>query len=64
MAKPKLQVRSTKTVSTKLGAPASPKPPNPLMSLSSKRKDYSKKPNNEELVSNANFGQTGLTGET
>jgi hypothetical protein len=62
MAKPKLQVRSTKTVSTKLGASASSKPPNPLMP--SKRKDYSKNDKREELVSNANFGQTGLTGES
>lgn len=56
MAKPKLQIIDTKTVSTKLGASASTKP--------STKKSYSKKQPEQELVSNANFGQTGLTGES
>lgn len=60
MAKSKITVNTGKSSRVKLGASASSKPPSPLMP----KKDYSKKPKQEELVSNANFGQTGLTGET
>lgn len=61
MAKPRLQTFSNKVVGSKLGASASPKKPNPLMP----RKDYSKnQKKHPELISNANFGDTGLTGES
>lgn len=59
MAKSKLQIYS-KAKPVKLGASASPKSPSPLMPP---KKDYSKDLK-DKLVSNANFGQTGLTGES
>lgn len=60
MAKSKLQVHSSKVVGSKLGASASSRKPNPLMP----KKSYAKKTKQPELISNANFGQTGLTGES
>lgn len=59
MKKPKLQTSDTKSVSVKFGASAASKK-SPL----STKKSYSKTQPQEGLISNANFGQTGLTGES
>ena len=61
MKKPRLQIVPTNTVKVaKLGGSASSKsPPNPLL-----KKSYSKAKPPEEFVSHANFGMTGLTGES
>lgn len=60
MAKSKPQVHSSKVVDTKLGASASSRKPNPPMP----KKNYFKGKPKQELISNANFGQTGLTGRS
>lgn len=59
MKKPKLQIAPTKQVSVKLGGSAS-SAPSPLLP----KKSYSKAKPPDEFISNANFGQTGLTGES
>lgn len=59
MKKPSLRIAPTKQVSVKLGGSAS-SAPSPLLP----KKSYSKNKPPEEFVSGANFGQTGLTGES
>jgi hypothetical protein len=69
ISKSKLQIHNSKQVSTRLGSGAStsgstpaatPPSSSPLMQIAKAKKDYSK----DKQISNANFGQTGLTGES
>ena len=61
MKKPKLQIpKLSKLTSVKLGASASSKTPSALLA----KKNYSKADPPKDLISGANFGMTGLTGES
>lgn len=61
MKKPRLTIPSAnKLVNVKFGASASSKSPSPLLP----KKSYSKAKPPDEFISNANFGQTGLTGRS
>ena len=68
--KPKVSAFSTKATASKFGALDKSKEPSALMPKKQVKKDYGKNapPDDtdaaQEFVGNANFGQTGLTGES